>query len=76
MPPMVYQIRVRGHLPPGWAAEFPELKLECEPSGLTSLTGPVPDQAALYGLLVHIRDLGLTLISLNPLEPKSQGKQP
>ena len=66
----IYRICVKGHLPPAWAPEFYGMQLKGEENGCTSLTGPIVDQAALYGILFRIRDLGLTLISVNllPLE--------
>ena len=68
MPPLVYQVRVRGHLPQSWTEELSGMQLQCEPDGCTFLVGTLPDQAALYGLLTRIRDLGLELISLNRLD--------
>lgn len=62
-----YEIRVRGHLLPEWTAVFEGIEITCQPDGDTSLTGFLPDQAALYGLLLRLRDLGLTLISVNPV---------
>lgn len=61
-----YEIRVRGHLPPEWAAVFEGMEITCLPDGQTALTGLFPDQAALYGLLLRLRDLGLMLVSVNP----------
>ena len=55
---MVYQIRIEGHLPPQWADWFEGLTVTLEPDGTTLLTGPVIDQAALYGLLKKVRDTG------------------
>jgi hypothetical protein len=42
--------------------------VQCQPDGTTTLSGPVRDQAALHGQLLKIRDLGLSLISVNPIE--------
>lgn len=64
-PDMVYQIRLKGHLGHQWADWFDGLTITREDSGDTLLTGPLADQAALHGLLKKVRDLGLTLISLN-----------
>lgn len=66
---MVYQIRVKSHLDSDWADWFEGLTVTLEATGHTLLTGPVVDQAALYGLLKKIRDLGMLLISVNSLEP-------
>ena len=63
-----YQFRVESHLNPDWAEWFEELTLRHEADGTTSLTGNVEDQAALHGVLVKSRDLGLTLISVSRLE--------
>jgi hypothetical protein len=66
--PMIYQIKVKSHLSPDWTDWFEGLKITPEEDGNTMLTGPVIDQAALYGLLKKVRDLGMTLISLNPVQ--------
>ncbi len=60
-----YEIRVRGHLDPGWDGWFDELTITHGEDGDTVLKGPVADQSALHGLLVKIRNLGLFLISVN-----------
>jgi hypothetical protein len=62
--PMVYQIRIKGHLGPQWTDWFGGLTITLEEGGETLLTCPVADQAALYGLLRKVRDLGLPLISV------------
>lgn len=62
----VYEIRVAGHLGQQWADWFAGLTITCESDGSTRITGPLPDQSALYGLLKIVRDLGLPLISVNP----------
>ena len=66
-PPMVYQIRIRGHLSRQRADWFEELTLTLEEDGDTLLTGPVIDQAALHGILKKIRDLGMPLLSVNSI---------
>jgi len=63
--PIVYQIRMEGHLDTQWTDWFSSLSITLEENGDTLLTGPVADQAALFGLLKKIRDLGLPLVSLN-----------
>jgi hypothetical protein len=68
--PLVYQIRLKGHLGQQWMDWFDGLTITLEEDGNTLLTGPVVDQAALYGLLKKVRDLGLQLVSVNPLEPE------
>jgi hypothetical protein len=67
--PVVYQIRIKGHLGPQWTDWFGGLTVKLEDNGDTSLTGPVVDQAALHGLLKRVRDLGMPLISVSPVEP-------
>ena len=67
--PMVYQIRVKGHLGPQWSEWFGGLSITLEENGDTLLTGPVADQAALHGLLRKLRDLGMPLISAIRVEP-------
>ena len=67
--PMAYQIRLRGHLGRQWTDWFGGLTITLEDNGETLLTGPVVDQAALYGLLKKVRDLGMPLLSVNPVEP-------
>jgi hypothetical protein len=62
--PVIYQIRVKGHLGRQWADRFEELSITLEDDGTTLLTGPVVDQAALYGILRRIRDLGVALLSV------------
>ena len=66
--PMVYQIRIKGHLGPQWTAGFGGLTLTLEENGDTLLTGPVTDQAALHGLLRKVRDLGLPLLAVTRLQ--------
>ncbi len=64
-----YEIRLRGHLEPRWAAWFDGLSLTNESDGTTVIYGPVVDQAALYGLLQKVRDLGLPLVSVTQVQP-------
>ena len=67
--PMVYQIRIKGHLGPRWTDWFGGMTITLEEGGDTLLTGPVVDQAALHGLLRRVRDLGIPLISAVRVEP-------
>jgi hypothetical protein len=67
--PSIYQIRFKGHLRSEWADWFGGLTITLEADGDTLLTGPVADQAALHGLFRKVRDLGLTLVSVNRVEP-------
>ena len=66
---MVYQIRIKGHLDDRWADWFGGLTITLEEDGDTLLTGPVVDQAALFGLLRKVRDLGTPLISVIGVKP-------
>ena len=67
--PVVYQIRIKGQLDSQWTDWFEGLIITLEEDGDTLLTGPVVDQAALHGLLKKVRDLGLPLVSVSPIEP-------
>jgi hypothetical protein len=60
-----YQIRIEGHLGSQWTDWFDGLSVTHEADGKTLLSGPVPDQPALYGLLRKVRDLGMPLVSVN-----------
>ena len=64
--PQRYEIRVRGHLAPRWAAWFDGMALDPQDDGTTVIDGPVADQSALHGLLRTISDLGLPLVSVTP----------
>jgi hypothetical protein len=66
--PTVYKIRIKGHLGPEWSDWFEGLTITLEEDGNTLLTGSVIDQAALHGLLKKVRDMGIPLISVSPLE--------
>ncbi len=66
--PVVYQIRIKGHLGPQWTEWFEGMAVTREENGDTLLTGPVVDQAALHGLLKKVRDLGLPLLSVIRVE--------
>jgi hypothetical protein len=66
--PVVYQIRLKGQLDSQWADWFEGLTITLEDNGDTLLTGPVIDQAALHGLLKKVRDLGMPLVSVSPVE--------
>ncbi len=66
--PMVYQIRIKGHLDHHWTDWFEGLTISLEENGETLLTGLVVDQAALHGLLKKVRDLGMPLISVVPVD--------
>jgi hypothetical protein len=65
-----YEIRVEGILDQRWSAWFDGLQITSQPDGVTVITGPVADQAALHGLLAKVRDLALPLLSVRRLDPQ------
>jgi hypothetical protein len=68
--PRQYEIRLKGHLDTRWADQFAGLSFTHASDGTTILAGPIVDQAALYGLLRKVRDLGLPLLSVILIDPK------
>jgi hypothetical protein len=64
-----YEIRLKGHLEARWEQWFDGLTITLEENGNTLLSGSLADQAALHGILKKVRDLGLTLLSVNSVEP-------
>jgi hypothetical protein len=66
--PSAYRLQVDGHLDQHWSAWFGDLTLTHEDDGTTTLAGPIADQAQLHGLLTKIRDLGVTLISVEVVD--------
>ena len=67
--PTCHEIRVAGHLSPEWVDWFEGMTITLE-NEETRLTGPVADQAALFGLLKKVRDLGLSLLAVNQVPPR------
>jgi hypothetical protein len=68
------EIRVKGQIDTYWSSWFEGLTIEHTPEGETLITGEVTDQSALYGLLARLRDLGLSLVSVDSVEPgKGEG---
>lgn len=67
-----YQIRIHSHLDQSWADWFEGMTITHEVDGTTVLFGPIVDQAALHGVLTRVRDLGLTLLSVNRADDKPQ----
>lgn len=67
--PAVYQIRVKGHLGVEWVDWFEGFAITQEDSDDSLLIGQVVDQAALFGLIRKVRDLGIPLVSINRVEP-------
>lgn len=72
--PLIYQIRIKGHLGQQWQDWFEEVTIKLEENGDTLLTGAVADQAALHGLLKKVRDLGMPLLSVNSVAPGPQDR--
>jgi hypothetical protein len=68
----VYRITVGGQLDAEWSEWFEGMRLDLSGIGTTALIGPVPDQSALHGLLVKVRDLGLPLLALSRVEPDAR----
>ena len=66
--PSIYQIRINEQLGDQWAEWFSPLVIQYEPNGNTTLIGPLRDQAELFGLLIKVRDLNLTLVAVNRIE--------
>jgi hypothetical protein len=64
----IVEIRVRGRIDEQWSDWFEGLTITHSDEDEAILTGPVPDQAALYGLLAKLRDLGLPLLSVKQVE--------
>lgn len=62
---MFYEIRIKGHLGDQWTDWFEGMNITLEENGSTLITGPVLDQAGLHGLLKKVRDVGMTLLSVN-----------
>ena len=71
--PTVYEIRLKGQLDHQWTDWFGDLAITLQRNGDTLLSGPVVDQAALYGLLRKVRDLGMPLLSLTLRDYGSNG---
>jgi hypothetical protein len=69
MMPTLYRIRIKGHLDPEWSEWLDNMAITQEEEGTTTISGPVVDQAALHGLLIKIRDLGLVLITVESIKP-------
>jgi hypothetical protein len=73
--PGQYEIRLKGHLGTRWAAWFDGLDIAPGSDGTTTIHGQVADQAALHGLLQKVRDLGLPLISVTPVESGQRNRE-
>jgi len=67
----IYEIRVNGTLDEQWSDWLSELTLTHEPGGTMLLTGPIPDQAALFGVLNRLNNLNLAILSIQQIHPGS-----
>ncbi len=67
----IYKIKIKGRLENHWTDWFEGLVFTYENDGTTTIQGPLPDQAALHSILLKIRDLNISLISVTELEPKA-----
>jgi hypothetical protein len=67
-----FEIRAKGHLDPCWSEWFDGLQITNEPNGETLLSGYIPDQAILHGVLARVRDLNLQLISVTSVDSDQQ----
>ena len=63
-----YEIKIEGHLDAHWSGWLGGMQIVHDVKGCTLLTGDLPDQSALHGVLAQIRDLGLVLVSLNLMD--------
>ena len=71
-----YEFRIKGHLDDRWSDWFGGLAVQLQEDGTTVLIGPVVDQAALHGVIIRIRDLGLPLLSVRrDVEPHRSTSQ-
>jgi hypothetical protein len=70
--PEYYEIKIKGHLDQQWSDWLAGMKLSYQEEDVSLLSGSLPDQAALHGLLERIRDLNLTLISVTSGDPSVQ----
>lgn len=67
----VYRITIKGRLDPHWSDWFEGMCIETNGAGNTTLSGSVPDQAALHGVLIKVRNLGVDLLYVEQVEEES-----
>jgi hypothetical protein len=70
--PMIYEIKLKGHLDTKWTEWFYDMSITHESDGTTTLYGPLPDQSVLHSVLDRIRDMNLTLINVRKVNDASQ----
>jgi len=70
----MYRFHVRGRLDTNWSQHLDGMAIEPQEDGTTVLIGSIVDQAALYGMIIRIRDLGLTLLSVSRVDKRSERK--
>jgi hypothetical protein len=70
--PIICEIKIKGRLEQRWTEWFEGLTFTYDDDGTTTLSGPLPDQAALHSILLKIRDMNLTLISVSQIEPSPE----
>ena len=73
--PTTYEIRVRGHLDRQWSEWLENMAITHDDLGNSTITGPIPDQSALFGVLKKIHGLGLPLVSVNPVRPHAENRE-
>jgi len=71
----IYAIRVQGYLDQSWSSWFDGLTITYSQDGSTVLLGPLPDEAALHGVLNKVRDLALPLLAVNRVEGSGAGPE-
>ena len=69
-----YQILVKGHLDDHWSDRLEGFAVQRQANGTTALIGHVVDQAALHGVIIRVRDLGLTLLSVKQVAQVNGGR--
>ncbi len=69
---LVYEIQLEGYLDNRWTDWLYGMSLSYTPEGRTILTGRLPDQAALHGVIGKILDIGIPLISVKRIDPYEQ----
>jgi hypothetical protein len=72
--PIICEIKIKGRLEDRWMEWFEGLTFTHEGDGTTTLSGPLPDQAALHSILLKIRDMNLTLLSVTQTESSPESK--